>query len=121
MQNEDLYDRLLQLLRRKARLILEFSDGDKYLLSDSDLCYSTAQDGTREHAPVRVKFEDCLNESAKMIQAYNDGHLNTDGVYWTSDEPPEPVMMDYEAEDIIRIWNDDKGFSEYEKTSVNNA
>jgi hypothetical protein len=56
MDAEDLYDYLLLAKDRNESLIVTFDDGDRYMLSDVDLCFSFAYDGSRETEPLLVNF-----------------------------------------------------------------
>ena len=115
MESTELYDYLLQAKNRNAQLVLTFDDRDKYTLDNVDLCFSIGRDGCRETEPLVVAFDDCTNESNKRTQAYRDGELNTDGVYWTSVAPTKPVNMEYTVENVVIIWDDDKDCVVYER------
>lgn len=103
-----LYDYLLLAKGRNEFLIVTFDDRDRYLLSNIDLCYSISHDGSRENEPLRVDFEQCLNEPIQKLKAYQDGPLRAAGVFWTSTEPVAAVGMEYEVENVTAIWDDTK-------------
>ena len=117
MESDQIYDYLVQAKTRNAILLLTFDDSDKYSLADVDLCYSIGRNGSRETEPLVVAFDDCLNESNKRLEAYRDGELKTPGVYWTSVEPIAPVQMQYSVEDIVTIWDDNKNYAVYNRSS----
>ena len=108
MESGQLYDYLVQAKARNVALVLAFDDSDTYSLSDVDFCFSTGRDGLRENEPLVVAFDDCLNDSHGKLRAYRDGYLEAAGVYWTSTEPNEPVMVEYNVENIVSIWDDVK-------------
>ena len=116
MRSNEMYDYLLRAKDRNAALIVTFDDSDRYLLNDVDLCFSSDHDGSRETEPLVVDFENCLTDSKKRIQAYRDGELKTNGVYWTSQDPIMPVMMQYEIEDVAAIWDDNKNYYVFERS-----
>jgi hypothetical protein len=110
MDVDKLYDYLLLAKGRNEFLIVTFYDGDKYHLSNIDLCFSSTFDGSRENEPLVVDFEQCLNEPTQKLKAYQDGRLRTAGVYWTSIEPVVPVGKAYEVENVVAIWDDTKSY-----------
>lgn len=114
MDVDNLYDYLLLAKGRDEFLIVTFDDRDRYLLSNIDLCFSRSQDGSRENEPLRVDFEQCLNEPTQKLKAYQDGPLHTAGVFWTSTEPVAPVGMEYEVENVTAIWDDTKSYFLFE-------
>ena len=121
MQSGQLYNYLLQAKARNVALVLAFDDSDTYSLADVDFCFSTGRDGLRENEPLVVAFDDCLNDSRGKLHAYRDGDLKAAGVYWTSTEPSEPVNMEYNVENIVSIWDDDKSYFVYDRNGESGA
>ena len=119
MDADKLYDDLLLAQNRDEYLVVTFDDGDKYQLSNIDLCFSSTFDGSRENEPLLVKFENCLNEPSKKLKAYQNGRLRTAGVIWTSIEPVAPVGMVYEIENVVAIWDDTKSYFLFDRGTLN--
>ena len=84
-------------------------------MADLDLTFSTDMNGEREDEPIVVSFEKCIGESIKRIEAIKKGPNNIFDIYWTSQQPIEPVGASYTVEDIKNIFDDDKQYFIYEK------
>ena len=115
MDEFNLYDFLLEARRREERFVVSFDDGDAYLLSKIDFCFSVNRDGEREDEPLKVEFADCLNESASQRKAQAFKETPLAGIWWTSTPPVSPVAMSYEIKNVISVWDDARDYFVFER------
>ena len=113
MNLENIYDFLLGATDKNY--IVTFDDDDSYRIADLDLAYSTDMNGKREEEPIYVSFNKCIGKSNKILKALKSGPLNIPDIFWTSEEPIEPVGASYSVKNIKGIFDDDKQYYIYEK------
>ena len=112
MKRDELYNFMMKV-EGKDTLIVTFSDGDKYKLSDLDLCPSFGYEGEFDEEPIEAKFERCLSDSNKLKEALRLGWLKPDGVYWSS-ETKRPYSVVYESRDVESIFEEEKQYFVYQ-------
>ena len=112
LDSDSIYD---FLLNSKRNLIITFDDNDRYWLRDLDFAVGFNRNGGRELKPIYAPFNKCIGVSNRIREANIKGQKNSPNVFWTTTDPIEPVMADYEAKNIKSIFDDDKQYFLYEK------
>ena len=118
MHTNTLYESLMQACARNESYIITFTDGDSYRLRDIDFCYSVDRDGQRENEPLRVDFENCIDDSRRYRLAVRDGPENSTHVWWMSTGDREPVGVDYAPADVSTVFDDERQYFVYDASSA---
>jgi hypothetical protein len=92
--------------------VVTFVDGDSYEIRHLDI-----QGWHEDEFEISVAFRDCLNTSATMKKAWEDGHLKTPRVSWTSEKPMTPVGKTYLIQEVQSIFDRAENYAVYERNS----
>jgi hypothetical protein len=90
--------------------VVTFTDGDDYEIKDLDV--QGLHDGDFE---IGVEFARCLGDSVARREALEAGHLKTQRVSWTSEQPSAPVGKTYLIQEIQSIFDRTENYEVYTK------
>jgi hypothetical protein len=98
---------------RDRDLIVEFEDGDRYPIAALDIWRLADEEGPAE---IYVSFDDCLVPSQAYAQAGEAGPKKKQpDIWWTSTRPQRPVARTYSPDDVRRVYDEEGGYTVYEK------
>ena len=93
--------------------VVTFTDGDAYEIRDLDI-----HGYYEDRFEICVEFAKCLQTSRALTQALAEGYLKTEGVSWTSVKPHAPVAKTYVIQKIESVFDRNKNYCVYERSST---
>lgn len=111
--SSEIYDFLIEAKLKNTKLALTFDDGDKYSTENLNLCFETAQDGTRTTEPIAVEYRNCMFYARRRLRPQEVENARADGDL-SSDETGSTGKI-YGVDNIVLIWDYNIGYAVFEK------
>ncbi|MEO0949054.1 MAG: hypothetical protein AAFY11_13090, partial [Cyanobacteria bacterium J06641_5] len=74
-------------------------------------------DPGRSLGNIDVHFSTCIGTCRGKVNAYVKPAASIPQVFWTTENPSEPVSVRYSIDDIQRIFDEDENYSVYERNT----